>query len=242
MNARSVGSAIAGLTAALLHACTIAHPPAPTLPALPEARYAAVRANEDRIRSLRARFRSVAQFPNGERAADGVLLVEKPDRFRLRLLLPLGITVFDYLNVGEQNWTSLPLAGTTEPERAAQFAPFSRTDLGETFLRGAFAFPGQCTAAAAADDRVLVSCRDGDALHRTVSIGAHGIVEEVSYDGATPRLIIRYADYRPVEGVALPFRITLEYPQRQQRVDISIDSYEVNPQLAPALFQPPATP
>ena len=242
MSARPSRAALGALTAALLNACSTAHPPAPTLPATPEARYAAVRANEDRMRSLRARFRSQAHFPTGERASDGVLLVEKPDRFRLRLFLPLGITVFDYLSVGEQSWTSLPLAGTDERERAAQFAPFSRTDLGETFLRGAFAFPGQCSAAAADDDRVLVSCRAGSTLRRTLSIGAQGIAEEISYDDTTPRLVIRYDDYRPVDGIALPFRIALEYPQRQQRVDISIDSYEVNPQLAPALFQPPATP
>jgi hypothetical protein len=68
---------------------------------------AAVR-REEQVRSLRARFSSVARTSGVERAADGVLLIAKPDRFRLRLMLPFGITVFDYLNIGEQTWTVLP--------------------------------------------------------------------------------------------------------------------------------------
>jgi hypothetical protein len=221
-----------------LAACTTMAPPLPTLPSNPGDRLAAVRTNEDQVRSLRARFRSVVHLPDSERAADGVLLIAKPDRFRLRLLLPFGFTVFDYLNVGEQTWTTLPLAGEQAPERAAQFAAFSRDDLGQAFLRGPHAFPGTCDAAPAEHDQVLVSCRSDAELRRTVLIGSQGIAEEVSYEGGLPRLVIRYDDYRSVDATVLPFRITLHYPQRRQLVQIGIDGYEVNPALSDDLFRP----
>jgi outer membrane lipoprotein-sorting protein len=226
------------LIAVLLHACATVQPSPRALPSAPAERLAAVRANEDRIRTLRSRFSSVVHMPGGERSADGVLLVAKPDRFRLRLLLPFGITVFDYLNVGEQTWTVLPLAGDQDRARVDQFAAFSRDDLGQAFLRGPYAFPGTCDAAPAPDDKVSVRCHDSTGLRRTVLIGAHGIDEEVSYDGSVPRMVIRYADYRSLNGTALPFHITLEYPQRQQQVDITIDAYEVNPPLSDDLFRP----
>src|SRR4029077_17363035 len=121
-----------------------------------EARLAALRAEEDRVHSLRARFSSVTRMPGAERSADGVLLVAKPDRFRLRLMLPFGLTVFDYLNVGDHSWMTLPLADPQQRAHAQEFAPFSRDDLGQAFLRGAYAFPGDCTAAAADAAQVAV--------------------------------------------------------------------------------------
>lgn len=225
--------------ALLLAGCATAAAPRPTLPAAPAERFAAVQADEQRVRTLRARFSSTVRLPDAERSADGVLLIAKPDRFRLRLLLPFGVTVFDYLNVGDKTWTTLPLAGEQARQRVDQFAPFSREDLGQAFLRGPHAFPGSCDAAPAAEDDVLVTCRDGGAVRRTVLIGAAGIAEETSFENGAARLVIRYADYRDAgAGVALPYRITLEYPQRRQAVDISIDRYEVNPALADDLFRP----
>lgn len=229
------------IVALLLAGCTTTAPPRPPPPALPDgpdARLAVVRAREEQVHTLRARFVSVARLPDGERSADGVLLIAKPDRFRLRLMLPFGFTVFDYLNVGERTWTALPLADASQRDRAGEFAPFSRDDLGQAFLRGPYAFPGQCDAAPAPGDRVWVSCREGDELHRTLLIDRVGIVEETSYEAGAPRLVIRYADYRAVGATALPFRITLDYRQRRQSVDITIQSYELNPTLADALFQP----
>jgi len=225
--------------ALLLAACPRAAQHArPAAPADPEARLAAVRAREDALHSLRARFTAVTRLPDAERTADGVLLVVKPDRFRLRLMLPFGITVCDYLNVGDGAWIALPLADAAQRERLGEFTPFSRDDLGQAFLRGPYAFPGECEATPASGTDVWVRCHEGDALRRTLLIVGDVIVEETSYDGGTPRMVIRYADYRDVDGTPLPFRIDLSYPQRQQSVDIAIQRYEVNPTLGDALFLP----
>jgi hypothetical protein len=197
-----------------------------------------VRAAEDRVHTLRAQFNSTTHTRDGERSADGVLLVAKPDRFRLRLMLPFGLTVFDYLEVGEQSWLVLPLASSEDLANAKAAVPLSRQDLGEAFLRGTYAFPGECVASDGNDADVAVSCRAGGELLRTLAIDRDGISEETSYAGGDVRLRIRYSDYREVSGIALPFRILLEYPQRQQAVDIAIRQYEVNPALPAELFEP----
>ena len=168
-----------------------------------------------------------------------MLLVAKPDRFRLRLMLPFGITVFDYLNVGERDLDGAA-ARRRDPARAHRSS--SRRSRATISARRSCAVPMPSRASAtprpAPDERVWVSCREGDALRRTLLIDRDGIVEEASYEDGAPRLVIRYADYRAVDGTSLPFRITLDYPQRQQSVDITIESYEVNPMLSDALFRP----
>jgi hypothetical protein len=102
-----------------------------------------VRVREDEIRSLRARFEATAYHGADESEVAGVLLVRKTDHFRMRLMLPLGITVLDYVSRGDETWTFLPLSKEQNTEGATLFSP---ADVRETFQRGAAAFPGTCSA------------------------------------------------------------------------------------------------
>lgn len=221
--------------------CAAPRPVAPPMPVTdPAAVFAAVRAREERIVSLRASFSAETQSDGKRRAADGVLLVRKPDRFRLRMMLPFGLTVFDYLSVGDLIWVELPLEGSKAERQPDDLAPFSRDDLGATFLRGKYAFPGTCEPVHAEAGDVVVECPPSSRAMREIHIDPRNstITEEKSYDAGGPRLVIRYGDYRPVDDVPLPFRISLNYPGRLLSVDITIQRYEVNPELPDDLFQP----
>lgn len=226
-----------------LVSCSVPRPVPPPAPALDPVRaLEIVRAREDRIRSLRARF-SANTAREGERhSADGVLLVKKPDSFRLRLMLPFGLTIFDYVSCGDHAQLALPMEdkiinGHPRGDRVA----FSQEDLGQAFLRGPNAFPGTCRANGVDASGIVVSCRDaGGNLLRQIHIDARAgtILDETSYEGDRPRMVIRYDDYRSVGDVDLPFRIVLRYPDRRLALDIAIQRYDVNPVLADDLFQP----
>jgi outer membrane lipoprotein-sorting protein len=224
---------------ALLPAC--APSPAGTLGAAPgsdpAASLARFRARERSIRSLRAQFVATTTHAGAERRASGVLIVRKPDRFRLRLVLPFGLTLFDYLSVGDEAWAVAPLFDGG----AGDLALFSRQDLGAAFLRGDDAFAGEC-APAEGPTGVEVACRACAACPpaRTFLIepASGALVEEVGYDGGGVRVILRYGVHRPVDGRLLPFRIRLEDPGRDASVDVRIQRYEVNPTLADELFRP----
>jgi outer membrane lipoprotein-sorting protein len=226
---------------ALLFACK---PPryAPATPVStdPAAVLAGVRQREDQIHSLRARFKATAFHGSGESDVHGVLLVRKTNRFRMRLMLPLGITVLDYVNQGDRAWTLSPLSNGDDAEEARLFSP---ADVRETFLRGAAAFPGTCLATGESAAIVEVACRacDDCPLLRSLHLDRRNgtISEETSYDGGEPRLAIRYADYREVFGQPLPFRVVMTYPARRLKVEIQIRAYEVNPELKDELFEPP---
>lgn len=203
---------------------------------------AIVRAREERITSLRAQFTARTRTLRGERSTEGVLLVKKPDAFRLRLYLPFGLTVFDYVSVGERVQLSLPLEGrTVNNAPAGDLALFSQSDLGQAFLRGPQAFPGTCRAEWDGAGAVLVRCTDAAGVpQRRIRIEARTatVVEEISYAEGRERLVMRFEDYRVVDGELLPHRIALSNPQFEVSVAISVRRHEINPELKPEAFAP----
>jgi outer membrane lipoprotein-sorting protein len=226
--------------ACIVVACTprVAPPPVPAATD-PAAVFAMVRQQEDRIHSLRARFSARVHHGETVRSAVGVLLIKKPDRFRLRLLSPFGFTVFDYVTAGAHARMELPLEGKqlVDAEIGTQ-SVFSPLDFRQAFLRGVAAFPGRCTPSAAGAEVVVECSGEHDERLREIRIAraAGTVSRETSFDGDQPRASLQFDDYRVVDGLPLPFAIELRSPARNLTVQITLRSYDVNPALADALF------
>jgi len=230
---------IALVCSALLVACR-ARVPAPVPPETaltPDAVYAAVRRQEAQVRALRSRFSARVDHAGEVRRADGVLLVKKPDRFRLRLLAPFGPTVFDYTSWDDHDRMQLPLEGKQfNDAEIADHAPFSPADLRVVFLGTDGGL--QCRAQGGAAETV-VDCRDHEgAVARLIHVqtATRRVAQEVHFAAGQPRLIMRFDDYRHVDSVDLPFQISLTYPEKNVHLEITVRSYEVNPTLADELF------
>jgi hypothetical protein len=234
-----VGAGLCLVCAVVACAPRLAPPPV-SIATDPAAVLALVRQREDTLHTLRARFSATVHHGETVRRAEGVLLIKKPDRFRLRLLSPFGFTVFDYVTHGAHARMELPLEGKqlTDEEIGTQSA-FLPLDFRQAFLRGAAAFPGQCTPEAAGAE-VVVACRDERNVRlREIRIArATGTVSrEISFDSEQPRAVLRFDDYRVVDGLPVPFAIELQSPARQITVQITLRTYEINPVLADALFE-----
>ncbi len=197
--------------------------------------FASVLRQEEQIHTLRARFSAEFASHTAVRRAGGVLLVKKPDCFRLRLLSPFGLTVFDYTSCGKHARIELPLEGKhiddAESEAGTQF-PLAL--LRRQFLRTAAETSERCTPEAR-EAAVVVSCRDAaGAVQHEFDIDRHTatLSREVSHDAQT-----QYEDYRPVGGLRLPFAITVV--SEPYVLHVTVAGYEVNPTLQDALFDPP---
>lgn len=226
----------------LIDACSsrIAAPPAGEIDVTPAAVYGAVRRQEAAVQTLRARFSARVDRDGEVRRADGVLLVKKPDRFRLRLLLPFGPTVFDYTSWDNHDRMQLPLEGKQFSDaEIADHAPFSPADLRAVFLGTDGGL--QCSAQGGAVE-TIVECRDREgAVARLIRVqtATRRVAQEVHFVAGQPALIMQFDDYRQVESADLPFLISLMYPEKHVHLEITVRSYEVNPTLADELFDAP---
>lgn len=201
--------------------------------------YAAVLDRENTIRTLRARFVATAVQGGEKRAADGVLLVKRPARVRMRLLSPFGLTLLDYTSVDGQTRLVLPLEDKVETGTASTTdGTFSPADIGRLLLRAAPGAADGCTPRADGA-RVVVDCdASSGALSRRMTIdpGTATVAHEVYFADGKPRVSTDLSDYRLVDGVALPFSIVLTYPERDLTMRVEVRSYEVNPVLDDRLF------
>jgi len=199
-----------------------------------------VREREDAVRSLRSVFTAETTFEGRTRKVDGVLVVRKPDRFRLRLLT-LNLTVLDYLRVGKEVKAQVPIEEEENKAQRAKYLALARDDFASAFLRGEYAFPAPCRAKTFDAESVQVTC--GSLSDQTTSrvfvIDAKTgfIRSEVSYLGAEPRMILQYAEYRPVGDGWLAHHIRMTHPREKRTMVITVSRHELNPALGDELFQ-----
>lgn len=198
---------------------------------------AALRQSDAQLQSLRVRFTATLRSAAPERQARGIVLVKKPDRLRLRLLSPFGLTVLDYCSRGAHAQMQLPLAGETLVDgEIARHGVFSPSAFAPAFL---------LDHAVSADD-----CREhGDASYvecwevvggerRSVHIGLRPaiLLRETFFKGDSPVLTLAYSDHRRVDGLTVPFRVSAAQPVSAMAMEIEIEAYEINPVLDDALF------
>lgn len=189
-------------------------------------------AQEAQIHTLRAQFKATVTNLKGRRSATGVLVVRKPDRFRVRLAAGFGMTVMDYLSVGERIRLDLPMSRTILFDAQVDDGnAFHAADLRAAFLRGHHAYPGECRSTLQGEWTTIecgtrrLRVRDGDLL------------EESAVDAAGVRMSTTYGDIRDVNGMRLPHTISMQYPRDDVQLDVVVQRYEINPELEDQLFQ-----
>jgi len=201
--------------------------------------FAALQARERSVHALRAQFVATATQGSESRRADGVLLVQRPDRVRLRLVSPFGLTVLDYTSAGGQTRLLLPLEDRTlDGTAGATDAAASPADFGRLLLRLGDEPGAQCSARAA-EAAVVVDCvgADGTLVRQaTIDPATATVVRDVGFARGDPQVTMELGDYRVVDGVPLPFRLRLAYPRSGATTEIQVRAYAVNPEIEERVF------
>ncbi|MEJ2067988.1 MAG: hypothetical protein P8Y09_08590 [Deltaproteobacteria bacterium] len=208
---------------------------------------------EERVRGLKVlQVVKVFDQRNGRVLdAQGLLAVQKPDRYRIRLYSPLGVTLWEFVLSPQGFLFRLPskrieLSGKSE--EAGEKIPFFPVEA----LREAFVHSFEA-------DRIewqeldwaylLILHRDEEkicTIRRWINRELLTLSKEVYFRGDKEELSIDYLDYRfseREEGFLLPHRIIIHLPQSGLRLQIKIIRYEVNPTFRADMFDlsPPGT-
>ena len=190
-------------------------------------------------RTLRATFRLKVRRDGREAMSTrGALVVARPDRLRLQLFSLGVMTVYDFTARGDRFRVRRPLDDETRIGRLGGVADADAGVAAELrpILLGSSAAPSgveeRGDAAHVRFDEpegrreVVISRRDGSFQS-----------EALRSAGGDLRVRARYSDHRLVDGLALPFRIAVDYPERQVSLDIEIERYTRNQPVEDGLFE-----
>lgn len=169
----------------------------------------------------------------GARKLRGVLALDGPDRLRLRLLAPMGMTILDYVEVQGSWQLAVPPAGLLrrggpddpilESEELGDGMPTLRPELIASLIRSIQ--PGAPVRWQAGSCAVLEEL-NGDAVvrrlaFRPVEEGWEVAREEVVHAGEVA-LQVLFDDYRPVDEAGLwPHRSQIDDPARGSMIVLS---------------------
>jgi hypothetical protein len=193
----------------------------------------------DRIRTREeevATWKAVLSLAIEDRANDrsgslrGALLVRRPDRFRLRLLGPAGVTAMDLLYVAPRYRLVVPGRPPIEGADAAREKRLPVGAMARAFLRQ-YDAPARSLVVGGGRSRLELSDRS---VFLTASEDV--LVDSIRENGKES-VRVTYADYRDVTGHRLPFRVRMDLPERELTARVDVERYEVDPAIPQEAFQ-----
>ena len=235
-----------GAGAALVLCAALGCHPAPRPPAPPGAAIrsgreavAALAEREANTQTLTATFKLTLRRADAtEESSRGAVVVARPDRLRLQIFSFGVMTAYDYTANGDRYRALRPLEGKQTSGRFGAATGDAADAFGED-LRPLFLASGDLAQARVRDggERWIVVIPIGTE-RREIEIAKQdgSMLRETLYAGDRARLSIEYADYRAVDGVPMPFAITVSYPDKQLRLAIAVARYTRNQPVDPHLF------
>jgi outer membrane biogenesis lipoprotein LolB len=226
-------------------------PPAPISGPLPSAAELldAVAARRSAIVSLRSMARLRYTSPEETRSAKQVIAAARPDRLRFEVLSPFGsVFVLTTDHGGLAAYVRDESTFYRGSASAENLYRYTQVDLpvgaAVDLLLGTPPIPAVRDGVVSRDEGLIKLWQDsGDTTHETWFSSALLPVRYEWHDrDGYLHLRASFDDYREVDHINLPMRLTLEQPDLQRSIEIDLRDPEVNPPLANAVFALQAPP
>ncbi len=201
--------------------------------------------NEDRVRGIKAiQIVRVIDQRNGQVLdAQGLLALERPDRYRLRLFSSLGLTLLEFVLSNGEFRFRMPSKGidiSGKKDEAGEKIPYFPVEaLREAFVHS---YEADRIEWRQLDQTYLLTLhRKGDLslVRRWIDREELTLVKEVFINNKEEELVIDYGQYRrhvEGKGLLLPYRIDIHLPQEGVRLEIKAIQYEINPTFHEKMF------
>jgi hypothetical protein len=200
---------------------------------------------EERVKGIKAVqvVRVLNQKDRRTLDAQGLLALERPDQYRLRLFSSLGLTLFEFVLSHEEFRFRMPSKGidiSGKREEAGQKIPYFPVEA----LREAFVHSYEADHIELhrhERTHLLILHRRGEIslIRRWIDREDLTLLKEIFTRKGREDLVIDYGDYRPPGGVKkilLPYRIDIHLPREKVRLEIKAVKYEINPKFHKKMF------
>jgi outer membrane lipoprotein-sorting protein len=192
----------------------------------------------ERIHALRA-YRSTGRLVVGQSKASLRVTAERPNRLRIETRYPdrVVLAVFDGVTAMQQTNDGPPqILGAEAASGLAEAADFDDPLVAPSEDGCVVEYAGETTVEGESVFRLLVTRKLTKGYFLAVDQRTYLIEERVDASGGAAQMLTRYSDYRPVGGVLMPHRVSVEMPGQPARV-ASFDRIEPNPVLPADTFR-----
>jgi hypothetical protein len=225
--------------------------PAPTLSPVDEIVDAniAARGGLEAIQALHSVRATGTATTSGGRIARVVQEIKRPGFYRLEFSSQ-GITAV-YAHDGDIGWQVAPLQGVFEPQL---ITPENDSEAGidERDIEGPLVnwrekghtveLVGRETLPGGEADKLKVTLADGGIRYDYVDVASHQLVRSDKTEvigGRTLQMEESYSDYRKEGDLFLPHRIETHVKDRPEMISITVEKFELNPDLEDERFRFP---
>jgi zinc protease len=202
----------------------------------------------DGLKSYREQGLMVVKAPQGEIEVQSTVTIVLPDRVRQEMVTPVGtmtfvITPADAFMQTPQGVQPVPAPLREQGERSLRVSPLVLLR-----QRAASGFSAAALGGASIDDTAVERVRveiGNDVVTLAIDPGTGRILSS-SYRGAGPggapgEIVERYADFRTVNGLSLPFKTTRTF-NGEPAGGSTLSVVQLNPDVDPAAFARPPSP
>ncbi|WP_266365045.1 DUF4292 domain-containing protein [Tellurirhabdus rosea] len=174
-------------------------------------------------------------------------VVGKSSRSDITVMGQNMVTVID----GESGWMINPMAGSSDPQPIpAEQAKFQKSNTEVTGLQLAYAkinkYPMELVGKEQLNGKDVFNIkvtRPEATVNFYINAGDYqlaGTKAVVPVQGQTAEVKANFSNFKAVEGVTLPFSITMEAPGAPAPINMQVTKLTLNPTVDPAIFKMPA--
>ncbi len=209
----------------------------------------AARGGIEAIQALQSMRATGTATASGGRIARVVQEIKRPGFYRLEFSSQGTTAVFAH--DGETGWQVAPLQGIFEPQIVTPEID-SEAGIDERDIEGPLVnwrekghtveLVGRETLPGGEADKLKVTLVDGEIRYDYVDVASHQVArsDEIEMiNGREVVLVKSYSDFREVDGLYFPHHIETHVADRPETITITVETFELNPEIDDTRFQFP---
>ena len=206
-----------------------------------------IQRRENRIKTIKASFKMGFSdlTKKGSQHCLGVLIVEKPDRIRIKGYLQMGPTLFEIVSDGKCLWVYIPKEGkayyTHDITGRTLKSDFNLQNLSNTFFISEMISRADITKSLGKGEReyIIYLNKEKRLLERIWIERSEFLVTKIERfaNDNSLALGVYFEEYQKIDDIAFPKEVKIDNPKERTMLTLLIQRVRLNETITPEVFQ-----